>query len=171
MDVQTSAGRAIAARAIGSFFALSVLLVCASLISLPTSAVAAEDDKPYNVDAEGRIDWYTYSGFRRYHAICHTCHGPAGLGGSFAPNLLDTIKTQGYGKYLEIVVNGRTNVSTTTQSSMPSFARDPNVMCFVDDIYAYLVARADGVLKRGRPAQKQPKPAAAKERDDACLGS
>lgn len=162
------------------------------LISFPVSGVASGDntaksnaaeggttedgaakDKPYNIDAEGRIDWYTFNGYRRYHAVCHTCHGPAGLGGSFAPSLLDAINKKGlaYEKYLEVVVNGITNVSATTQSSMPSFATDPNVMCFVDDIYAYLIARADGVLKSTRPAKKQPKPEAAKERDNTCLGS
>jgi hypothetical protein len=42
-------------------------------------------------------------------------------------------------------------------------------MCFIDDIYAYLKARSDGVLPRGRPAKKDDKPQEAKERDDACL--
>ena len=40
---------------------------------------------------------------------------------------------------------------------MPSFGEDPNVMNYVDDIYAYLKARADGVIGRGRP-DKMPKP-------------
>ena len=138
----------------------------------PASAAAEAGDKPYSVDAEGRIDWYTFSGFRRYHAICHTCHGPAGLGGSFAPSLLDAINKKGlsYEKYLETVVNGLKIETAGTQSSMPAFATDPNVMCFVDDIYAYLVARADGVLGPTRPAKKQPKPEAAKERDNSCMG-
>ena len=34
---------------------------------------------------------------------------------------------------------------------------DPNVMLYVDDIYAYLKARADGVIGRGRP-DRLPKP-------------
>ncbi len=162
---QTVTGR----RLTGAFFAL---LAGVLLISFPASDAVAED-KPYNLDAESRIDWYTFNGYRRYHAVCHTCHGPAGLGGSFAPSLLDAFNKKGltYERYFEVVVNGLTTMSTTAQSSMPSFATDPNVMCFVDDIYAYLVARADGVLGTNRPANKQPKPAAAKERDDVCLGS
>jgi hypothetical protein len=51
---------------------------------------------------------------------------------------------------------------------MPSFADNPNVMCFIDDIYAYLKARSDGALPRGRP-DKEAKPQEATERDDACL--
>jgi hypothetical protein len=34
---------------------------------------------------------------------------------------------------------------------MKGFSGDPNVAPYVDDIYAYLQARADGVLGRGRP--------------------
>ena len=41
---------------------------------------------------------------------------------------------------------------------------------FVDDLYAYLKARADDALPRGRP-QHADKPTEAKERDDACLAT
>lgn len=155
----------------GFFWALlgCVLLVPANAQGSGDDAAKAED-KPYSVDDQGRIDWYSFSGYRRYHAECHVCHGPAGVGSSFAPNLLESVKRLGYGKYLEKVVNGVVNVDTTAQNVMPSFATNMNVMCFVDDIYAYLVARADGVLDQGRPAKKQPKPEAAKERDNSCLG-
>ena len=162
------------------FFA--ALLGCAFLISTgaqgsgdaasmtDADAASMAEDKPYSVDEQGQIDWYTFSGYRRYHADCHVCHGPAGLGSSFGPGLLESVKRLGYEGYLEKVVNGVVNVDATTQNRMPSFATNANVMCFVDDVYAYLVARADGVLDRQRPAKKQPKPQAAQERDTACLG-
>lgn len=133
------------------------------------TAAATSEDKPYTVSADGKVDWYTFNGYRRYHAECHTCHGPAGLGSSFAPNLTESIKTLGYEGYLETVVNGRQVVSNVAQQNMPSFATNMNVMCYVDDIYAYLVARADGVVGRERP-EKEAKPEAAKERDNSCAG-
>ena len=68
------------------------------------------------------------------------------------------------------MVNGRETIGTAEQKKMPAFGENRNVMCFVDDLYAYLKARSDGVLDRGRPRKKQPKPAEAKERDDACMG-
>jgi hypothetical protein len=34
---------------------------------------------------------------------------------------------------------------------MKGFADDPNIAPYVDDIYAYLQARADGAIGRGRP--------------------
>lgn len=133
------------------------------------TAVANPEDKPYTVSADGKVDWYTFNGYRRYHAECHVCHGPAGLGSSFAPNLTESVKTLGYEGYLEVVVNGRQTVSNVAQQNMPSFATNMNVMCYVDDIYAYLVARADGVVGRERP-EKEAKPEAAKERDNSCAG-
>ena len=149
---------------------VACVIVAVSMAGFPATPTWAQEaeETPYRI-RDGKVDWYTYSGFRRYHAECHVCHGPDGLGSSFAPALLDSLKTLSRDDYMEIVVNGRENVSTSVQNKMPAFGLNPNVMCFIDDIYAYLKARADGVLGRGRPA-KEAKPAAARERDDACLG-
>ena len=49
-------------------------------------------DPTYKVSADGTVDWYTYSGFRRYHSECHVCHGPDGEGSSYAPALADSPK-------------------------------------------------------------------------------
>ena len=40
---------------------------------------------------------------------------------------------------------------------MPALGDNPNVMCYIDDIYVYLKARADGVLPRGRARQAERK--------------
>jgi hypothetical protein len=39
---------------------------------------------------------------------------------------------------------------------MKGFAADPNFAPYIDDIYAYLQARADGALGRGRPKRPAP---------------
>ena len=57
------------------------------------------------------------------------------------------------------------------QKKMPGFGTDPNVMCYLDDIYAYLKARSDGVLARGRPAKHSDKPPEAAEAENACMGN
>jgi len=41
-------------------------------------------------------------------------------------------------------------------SVMKGFAGDANVEPYIDDIYAYLQARNDGVLGRGRPGRLEP---------------
>jgi len=35
----------------------------------------AEGNPTYKLGADGTVDWYTYSGYRRYHSECHVCHG------------------------------------------------------------------------------------------------
>lgn len=108
------------------------------------------EEKPYQL-VDGKVDFGTYNGFRRYHSDCHVCHGPDGLGSTYAPPLIDSIPDIGYDGFLEAVVNGIQNVSQSEQSVMPSFGENPNVMLHIDDIYSYLKARADGAIGRGRP--------------------
>lgn len=130
----------------------------------------ADENPTYAVAPDGTVDWYTYSGFRRYHSECHVCHGPDGLGSSFAPALADSLKTMTYDDFLDIVVNGRERVSVSEQQKMPAFGTNPNVMCYLDDIYVYLKARSDEAVGRGRPPKKMPKSAEAKEEEDDCFG-
>jgi len=100
----------------------------------------------YRISEDGTIDWATYEGFKRYHSECHVCHGPNGLGSTFAPALADSLKTMTYDQFKETVSSGR----QAAGGVMPAFAPNPNVMCYVDDLYTYLKARADGVLKSGQ---------------------
>jgi methanol metabolism-related c-type cytochrome len=145
----------------------------------PTAVTTEDDGKSYDADgdptfkieADGTVDWPVYSGYRRYHSECHVCHGPDGEGSSYAPKLVDSVKRLSYSEYLEIVTNGRKNVSTAQENVMPSFGTNLNVMCFVDDIYIYLRARAQGDLPRGRPAKHGKRPQAAEDETNACFGS
>src|SRR6516164_4361276 len=75
----------------------------------------------FKVQSDGTVDWYTYSGFRRYHSDCHVCHGPDGEGSSYAPALSNSPKTMNYADFANVVVNGRKNVNTAQESVMPSF--------------------------------------------------
>ena len=54
-------------------------------------------------------------------------------------------------EFNEVVVNGRKNVSAAATNVMPPFGEVEDVVLYLDDIWAYLKARADGVLGRGRP--------------------
>ena len=131
----------------------------------------ANGDPTFNVTEDGTVDWYTFSGFRRYHSDCHVCHGPAGAGSSYAPALTDSLKNINYGDFLEVVTNGRQKVGGGQNSVMPAFGVNQNVMCYADDIYIYLRARANGAGGTGRPPKKAEKPAAFTEAEAACMGS
>ena len=52
--------------------------------------LTAEDVPTFKVEEDGSVDWYTFSGYRRYHADCHVCHGPDGQGSSYAPAIAKT---------------------------------------------------------------------------------
>lgn len=126
----------------------------------------AEDILTYNVAEDGTIDWLTFSGFRRYHAECHVCHGPDGEGSTYAPKIKNSAVNMGYYDFVDVVVNGR----TVGNSVMPHFGDNPNVMCYLDDIYVYLKARGMEAIPRGRPAKKEGKSDLIKEAEDACMG-
>ena len=101
-------------------------------------------DTPYKIAADGTVDWATYDGYRRFNSICETCHGFDGEGSSFGPRLVDSLKHIPYEKFVEIVASGKKDVNAAQTLVMPALGTDPNVMCYIDDIYTYLRARADG---------------------------
>ena len=121
-------------------------------------AGAAEEaeQKPY-VIKDGKVDQHTYNGWRRYTESCLRCHGPDGSGSSYAPDLTQSLKSMSEDQFKEVVVNGRTNVTTSADNVMPAFGLVEDVMDYLDDIYAYLKARSDGVLGRGRPQRFEQK--------------
>mgnify|MGYP002653650031 FL=1 len=52
---------------------------------------------------------------------------------------------------------------------MPAFGTNPNVMCYLDDIYTYLRARGTEAVPRGRPAKKEAKSEAYAAAEKACM--
>jgi len=130
----------------------------------------ADGNPTYNIASDGTIDWYTFSGFRRYHSECHVCHGPDGEGSTYAPALVESLKTMSYPQFMLIVATGKEEIRTDKQSKMPAMGDNRNVACYLEDIYVYLKARAEGVLPRGRPAKRADKPAAAEAHEKACFG-
>lgn len=118
----------------------------------------------------GKVDWYTYAGYIRYGANCLACHGPDGLGSTYAPSLVSALKTLSYSEFYAIVAGGKKDVSASSDLVMPSFGTNPNVMCYIDPIYIYLRARADGAMGRGRPTDHDPVPDAYTKAENQCMG-
>src|SRR5256886_13039912 len=80
-----------------------------------------EGSPTFKVAADGTVDWYTYSGYRRYHSECHVCHGPDGMGSTYAPALKESLKTMSYADFLGVVATGRKNVPPSPVNVMPAF--------------------------------------------------
>ena len=118
------------------------------------------------------VDWSAYNGYRRYHSECHVCHGPNGLGSSYAPALANSLKTMDYSTFLGTVASGRVHDEAGTKFVMPSFGDNKNVMCFVNDLYVYLKARASDNLPPGQLGGRNhvDRPEASKAEEKACLG-
>jgi len=167
-----------------SFVAAAMIVVAVGGIALADgsgdpAAVKQEDGKyydkdgnpTYKVQADGTVDWYTYSGYRRYHSDCHVCHGPDGMGSSYAPALKDSLKTMSYADFLGVVASGRKNVTSSQDNVMPAFGDNPNVACYMDDLYVYLRARANDAVGRVRPAKHEDKSKAATDAENSCMGT
>lgn len=114
------------------------------------------DEKYYDVDCsqvdeDGEryciTDRGTYVGWRTFHATCHACHGQNAVGSSFAPSLRKDIPKE---RFVDVVTNGYTGQIGV----MPAWGENPNVKDFIDELYAYQQAVADGVLLPGRPQRK-----------------
>jgi len=130
-----------------------------------------KDGNPtYHIEKDGTVDWYTFSGFRRYNSACIVCHGPDGAGSTYAPALVDSLKALSYSDFAGTVAGGKQDVSTASDKVMPAFGTNPNVMCYLDDIFVYLRARSNGALGRGRPEKHADKSKSAQAAEDSCMG-
>lgn len=123
-------------------------------------------DPTYNVGSDGKVDWYTFSGYRRYHAECHVCHGPNGGGSTYAPALKECVKRFDYAEFAGIVIGGRQNGN----SVMPEFSENKNASCYLDDLYGYLRALSTGAIQPGRPEKKEERPEDFAKVETACMG-
>nr|WP_183501410.1 c-type cytochrome, methanol metabolism-related [Methylobacterium brachythecii] len=145
----------------------------------PTQPAKVEDGRytdkdgnpTYHVTEGGKkVDWPTMSGYLRYNSNCIVCHGPDGAGSTYAPSLVDALKTDDFSTFSGIVAGGKKDVSSSQNLVMPAFADNKNVMCYLTDIYTYLRGRSDGVIGRGRPAEHEPKSESFKKAENECMG-
>jgi methanol metabolism-related c-type cytochrome len=163
------------------FLAAVFIAACSAAVadgSGDPAAIKNEDGKYYDKDGtptykvggDGTVDWFTYSGFRRYHSECHVCHGPDAEGSTYAPALKESLKRTTYGDFLGVVASGRKNVNSASENVMPALGNNPNVACYMDDIFIYVRARANDAIPRGRPPKHEDKPAAATQAEASCFG-
>ena len=127
-----------------------LVLAALAVGTLAPQEARAENDPVYKIE-NGRVDQQTFNGYRRYGDSCHRCHGPDGAGSSYAPSLVESLKTMSWEQFADVVINGRQNVSKTSNNVMPSFGTTEDVALYMSDIYGYLKARSDDKLPRGRP--------------------
>ncbi len=97
---------------------------------------------------DGKVDWYTFIGYRMYGANCLACHGPDALGSSYAPSLVDSLKSLTTDQVLGTIIGGKRDVTASADLVMPSFGVNKNVMCYLQ---AHLRLSAGALRRRARP--------------------
>jgi len=113
-----------------------------------------------------------YTGWRVFQEKCARCHGPAANGGE-GPNLLPIVGGMGARRFMGLVLTrydwalpaAQANSSGTAREAlidsvvqrqegaiaMPEWQGEPRVNAHIADLYAYLVARSNGMQGPGRP--------------------
>lgn len=97
-----------------------------------------------------RVSEPVFSGWRTYHATCVHCHGQDGLGGSFANNLVATVRATGRTDFVNTVLDGYDG----RLGRMPGYRGNASVEPKIGDVYEYLMRRASGELPPGRPTKR-----------------
>ncbi len=114
-----------------------------------------------------------YAGWRVFQDKCASCHGMTATGSGRAPDLLPIVREMSGRQFAEVVLKrydlgNNPAQGTSSQSTMdtrieeilryneppiemPGWQGEPAVNAHVLDLYAYLLARADGKLGLGRP--------------------
>lgn len=123
------------------------------------STDTGEDGKPYKVDCSGegpcKANQAVVTGYETFGEYCARCHGENAQGTTFAPSLVQAFRTKniGQGRFTAAVAGGLTVVDSTTGGYrvMPAWAENEAVMSQIQQLWAFVKARADGALKAGRP--------------------
>lgn len=133
-------------------FKPTLSLLCGAVavlaVALPAQAQAqaqAQTAKPlYSVVDGYKVDAETMKGFRAWRAAaCDRCHG-ANQEGMVGPNLIQAMKKLTKEEFVAVVRDGRLD------KGMQSFGNSKVVMDNIDQMYAYLMGRADGAITRAR---------------------
>ena len=133
----------------------TLVAVIVSLAGLAASSAAADEPQPYDghiqCETPGdartcKIDLWLTRGYRAF-SQCQVCHGLDGTGSTIGPSLLEKLDGEiNRTRFMDVVANGYQGQIGV----MPPWKENPNVMKYVDQLYAYLKARADKVLPAGK---------------------
>ena len=130
----------------------ATFLAAVSLACAATTATAQEVRDEYHSAPRDTVDNDTYQGWKQFELNCSHCHGEYGVGSSFAPALVVSLKTDGTIPTIESFIT--TVCAGRPDKGMPSWCALGLEMDKIQRIYSYLKGRADGKIGIGRPAVK-----------------
>lgn len=128
-------------------------MVVAAALVLGAGSLSAQERDIYHPQPRDTVNADTYQGWKQYELNCSRCHGEFGVGSSFAPALVVSLKDGGtiptQESFMTTVCAGRLD------KGMPSWCALGLEMDKIQRIYMYLKDRADGKIGIGRPAVRE----------------
>ena len=112
----------------------------------PDDAVTSE---LYTVVDGNKLDAQSFEGFKLYRNWCARCHGTYGQG-MVGPNLAESLNRISKQEFVDVVTHGKLGQI----GSMPAWDSNAKVMSGMDNLYAYLKARADGAISEVKPERQ-----------------
>ena len=143
-------------------------------LALTACAVEVQNTQPAQEMAQAaRPPGSVYTGWRVFQDKCVTCHGAAATGTERGPDLLPRVREMGARRFVNLVLyrydwnlpaaraggEGAAREALIEQIlqrqdsalQMPAWQGEPRVNAHIVDLYAYLLARAQGSQGPGRP--------------------
>ncbi len=130
----------------------AAFLASAALVLAATAATAQEIRDQYHVAPRDTVDNDTYQGWKQFELNCARCHGEYGVGTTFAPALIVSLKDDGTVPSMESFIV--TVCAGRPDKGMPGWCALGLEMNKIQWMYSYLKGRADGKIGPGRPAVK-----------------
>jgi mono/diheme cytochrome c family protein len=130
--------------------------VCCAAVAIALSILAASSAAAQALHDENHpaprdtLAPDVYQGWKQFELNCSRCHGEYGVGTSFAPALVVSLKDDGTIPTQELFI--QTVCAGRPEKGMPSWCALGLEMDKIQRIYMYLKDRADGKIGIGRPA-------------------
>ncbi|HXI20909.1 MAG TPA: cytochrome c [Gemmatimonadales bacterium] len=129
----------------------------ACLGAIPSALAAQEPTKTdaayfneYHAAPKDTVTNEVYQGWKQFALNCARCHGDFGVGTTFAPALIESVKPEGTIPSQELFIT--TVCAGRPDKGMPAWCAVGLEIGAIQNIYAYLIERSSGRMGLGRPA-------------------
>ena len=106
--------------------------------------------RSYHSVPRDTVSQVVYEGWKQFALNCARCHGDFGVGTSFAPALVESVKPAGTIPTQELFI--QTVCAGRTDKGMPAWCALGLDISAIQAMHEYLLERASGKVGLGRPA-------------------
>jgi mono/diheme cytochrome c family protein len=139
--------------AVRSLLLLPILCGIAPLVQAQVGSGSVPDSayfQAYHSVPRDTVSPIVYQGWKQFALNCARCHGDFGVGTSFAPALVESVKPTGTIPTEELFI--QTVCAGRTDKGMPAWCTLGLEISSMQAVHAYLIERANGRVGLGRPA-------------------